>query len=437
MWNRSSPARENDCEMTRRQDREAPRIGIFGIFGTGNSGNEASLDAILNYLRTNHPAAVIDAMSGGFRQLPIKHGIAATPLAWYEYHDRTPPPARVILKVLGKAIDPLRIFFWVRAHDAVVVPGMGVLEDTTPVRAYGFPLSMFLLAVAGRVCRVKVALVSIGASIVKKRATRFLFSRCAGVAAYRSYRDYYSMEAVRQAGVDTSGDHIYPDLAFSLPVPPFQPGDPLLVGVGVMDYNGGNNDHGRAAALHSAYLDKMATFVRWLLEGGYKVRFFGGDDMWDWAVADEITDLVRRRCPDIDVTARVTAEPLGSYQDLLRELNEVSAVVATRYHNVLGALKLCKPTIAIGYAHKFVPLMESMGLADFVQFADSFDVDLLIKQFEAIQNRRTELVPELTRRNAEKAESLTRQFALLSDLLFCGTGLREVSGTVAGERFSG
>jgi len=413
--------------MIRRQSGRVLRVGVFGIFGTGNSGNEASLDAMLSYLRASHPEAVIDAMSSGFTQLPIKHRIGATPLAWYEYHEQAPRPARPILKICGKAIDPVRIVLWVRTHDAVIVPGMGVLEDTTPLHAYGFPLAMFLLAAAGRVCRVKVALVSVGASVVKKRATRFLFSRCASMAAYRSYRDDYSMQAVRQGGVDTAGDRVYPDLAFSLPVPPYDSGDPLLVGVGVMAYNGGNNDQARAAELHSVYLDKMTTFVRWLLENGYHVRFFGGDDLWDYAIAGEIIDRVRLECPYIDVTARVTAEPFGSYADLLRELNRVGTMVATRYHNVLGALKLCKPTIAIGYAQKFVPLMEGMGMGEFVQFADSFDGDLLIKQFAAIQRRRAELVPELARCNAANAESLAQQFAALSVLLFGEEGQGEVS----------
>jgi polysaccharide pyruvyl transferase WcaK-like protein len=418
--------------MKRRQSPVVQRVGFFGIFGTGNSGNEASLESMLNYLRASHPEVVIDAMSGGYSQLPIKHDIAAVPLAWYEYHENAPRPVRPLLKMFGKAIDPLRIFLWVRMHDSVIVPGMGVLEDTTPVRAYGFPLALFLLAVAGRVCGVKVLLVSVGASIVNKRATRFLFSRCASMAMYRSYRDDYSMQAVRRAGVDTSEDRVYPDLAFSLPTPPFDLGDRSLVGVGVMDYNGGSNDLVRATELHSSYLDKITSFVRWLLENNYDVRFFGGDDLWDYSIADKITDRIRRQCPDIDVTERVRAEPFGSYAELLTEMNRVGTMVATRYHNVLGALKLSKPTIAIGYAHKFVPLMESMGLAEFTQFADTFDVGLLIRQFEAIQRRRAELVPELERRNATKAESLAQQFAALSDLLFDGARPGEVSATAAG-----
>ncbi len=84
---------------------------------------------------------------------------------------------------------------------------------------------------------------------------------------------------------------------------------------------------------------------------------------------------------------------------------------------MLGALKLGKPTIAIGYSHKFVALMEAVGLAECTQPASAFDIDLLIKQFEDIQGRREAIAAELMRHNATCAEDLVRQFAILSRLL--------------------
>src|SRR5512146_178983 len=92
------------------------RIGVFGLLGTGNSGNEASLEAMLNYLRERHAEATLDAMSAGFRSVQAKYGLPATALSWYELREQAPGPAKIILKVAGKAIDPLRILFWVRKH---------------------------------------------------------------------------------------------------------------------------------------------------------------------------------------------------------------------------------------------------------------------------------------------------------------------------------
>ena len=92
-------------------------------------------------------------------------------------------------------------------------------------------------------------------------------------------------------------------------------------------------------------------------------------------------------------------------------------VVATRYHNVMCALKLCKPTISLGYSRKFISLMADMGLAEFHQFADSLDVDRLIEQFKELESRHAELQQQMAERNAANRQSLADQFAVLSGLL--------------------
>ncbi len=59
-------------------------------------------------------------------------------------------------------------------------------------------------------------------------------------------------------------------------------------------------------------------------------------------------------------------------------------VVATRYHNVLCALKLAKPTLSTGYAAKNVVLMTDMGLSEYCQFVNALDVSRLIEQFKEL-----------------------------------------------------
>ena len=86
-------------------------------------------------------------------------------------------------------------------------------------------------------------------------------------------------------------------------------------------------------------------------------------------------------------------------------------VVATRYHNVMCALKLCKPTISLGYSRKFISLMTDMGLAEFHQFADSLDLDRLIEQFKELESRHAELQQQMAERNAAHRQSLADQFA--------------------------
>ena len=69
----------------------------------------------------------------------------------------------------------------------------------------------------------------------------------------------------------------------------------------------------------------------------------------------------------------------------------VGTVVATRFHNVMCALKLAEPTISIGYARKNVALMADMGLPEFYQYADSLDVEKLKKQFTELEDNAAQL----------------------------------------------
>jgi polysaccharide pyruvyl transferase WcaK-like protein len=395
----------------------APKVGLFGLLGSGNSGNDASMETVLAYLREAHPDAVVDALCGGPERVRAGYGIDATPLFWYQKFDQRKSGApAAFLKVLGKGIDSVRIASWVRRHDAVIVPGAGALETTLPQRAWGFPYALFLLTTSGKLFGTKVALVSVGADLINKRATRWLSNATARLASYRSYRDAYSRDAMQQRGIDTSFDRVYPDLVFGVPTPPYEPGDPQLVGVGVMAYYGGNDDRKQAAQIHSRYVDTMTRFTQWLVDNGYRVRLFGGDNKFDGEIAGKIQADLRRYRPDLE-PSRVTVAAVSTYPELIREMAPVGMVVATRYHNVMCALKLCKPTISLGYSRKFISLMTDMGLAEFHQFADSLDADRLVEQFKELESRHAELQQQMAERNAAHRQSLADQFAVLSALL--------------------
>lgn len=396
----------------------APRVGLFGLLGSGNSGNDASMETVLAYLREARPDIVVDALCGGPERVRANYGINAEPLYWYQKFEqqatRAPAP---FLKLAGKGIDALRIASWVRRHDAVIVAGAGALETTLPQRPWGYPYSLFLLAASGRLFGTKVALVSVGADLIHKRATRWLSNVTARLASYRSYRDTYSRDAMRQRGIDTSADPVFPDLVFGVPTPPYQPGDPQLVGVGVMAYYGGNDDRSRAEQIHSSYVETMTRFTEWLVDNGYRVRLFGGDNKFDGEIAAKISGDVRGQRPNLDAQ-RITVADVASYPELIREMAPVGMVVATRYHNVMCALKLCKPTISLGYSRKFISLMTDMGLAEFHQFADSLDLDRLTGQFKELESRRAQLQQKMADRNAANIRGLDEQFALLSRLVF-------------------
>ncbi|CAL9336752.1 polysaccharide pyruvyl transferase family protein [Streptomyces sp. enrichment culture] len=396
------------------------RVGVFGLLGSGNLGNDGSLEAVLGYLRAEHPEAVVDALCGGPEAVTARYGIPATRLHWYRGEYRTASRAGAIAgKGLGKLVDAVRTAAWVRRHDVVIVPGMGVLEATLPLRPWGFPYALFLLCASGRLCGTRVALVGVGAAPIGDRATRALVRRSARLAAYRSYRDAQSRDALREMGVDTTRDPVHPDLAFALPAPqastppPGPPGPPGPVCVGVMDFHGGNDDRARAEEIHRRYLDGTTRFVRALAEDGRPVRLLTGDAC-DVPVAAAIRDAVG--------SPLVTAAEAGSLADLMKETAAAETVVATRYHNLVCALRTGTPTLALSYAAKSDALMDRMGLGAFCHPAREVDADRLLEQFRELEKRSAELRRTLAERNLTVAHQLARQFADLTEALFPAAG---------------
>lgn len=419
--------------LTRRRRRfteTAPRVGLFGLLGAGNVGNDGSLEAVLAYLRAEHPDVILGCLCSGPAQVTARYGIPATPLHWYDARVRTASGvATAAAKAVGKVLDAYRTLAWVRRQDVVIVPGMGVLEATLPLRPWGFPYALFLLCASGRLVGTKIALVSVGADVIHQRAIRWLVTRAVRFAHYRSYRDTLSEGAMRQMGVDTSGDAVYPDLAFALPAPPEAAAGRGTVGVGVMAYYGGNDDRLRDDEIHISYVDKMKRFVRWLVDHDRLVRLLTGDHV-DASVVKEILSDLRAHRPDLE-SSRVMAASVSSLEDLMQQMSSVDTVVATRYHNVLCALKLAKPTLSIGYAAKNDVLMAEMGLADFCQSIRFLDVERLIEQFIALESRQEQLKRTMVEKNLVAARRLEHQYAVLSATLF---PVAEPSPAAAGAR---
>lgn len=396
---------------------QPPRVGLFGLLGSGNIGNDISMQSVLTYLRAAQPDATIDAMCMGPERVRADAGIDAIPLQWSQrYEGRVSGPLANAVKAAGKGIDAFRTAAWVRGHDVVIVPGMGVLEASTPINPWGVPYALFLLSACGRIFRVKVALVSVGATVIKQPGVRWFSTWAARLAYYRSYRDAKSRDAMRQRGLDVAGDRVFPDLVFAVPPISAEPGDPRTVGVGVMAYYGTNDDRARADTIHSAYLATMTRFVQWLLDDGRNVRLFVGDRS-DAEAVEEILATVRLSHPGLG-PGRLIAERITSFADLMRAMEPVSSVVATRYHNVMCALKLGKPAISLGYSDKNVSLMEDMGLAEFCQHANQISFSRLTEQFMKLESNAQQIRGSVLERNAELAGKLSGQFRVLDLMLF-------------------
>lgn len=392
--------------------RGRPRhIAIFGNFGIGNLGNEASLKAMMDFLRRNRPDAEITVVCHGLEAVQREHGVPTAPI-------RLPPPSatwiqilnRLMLKLPWRLFDIVRAFRDVRKFDIIVVPGTGILDDFGE-RWQAMPYDLFKWSLAAKLSRRPFAFVNIGAGPIQHPLSTWLMASAARMAQYCSYRDEISKTYIEGLGIRGSQDPVFPDLAFNLPVPEcaldrHQDNLPPTIGLGVMNYHGWNCAAAESARIHETYQSQIARFAVWLLAKGYRVRFLVGA----WSDQGAIEDILRRVAATYGVVpaTQILAKPAASLNELMRQIVETDIVVATRFHNIVAALMVCRPVLSIGYAAKNAALLTEVGLGPFHQEADRLDFDLLIEQFEELLQRRE----ELTKRVEDAMERFRR---LLND----------------------
>jgi polysaccharide pyruvyl transferase WcaK-like protein len=408
-----------------RQSATPPaRIGLFGLFGSGNSGNDGSLEAMILYLREVRPDAELVcfcACSAGAADLVARSfHVPAIPFALAKPEARLLRILdRVSLRAPRQLASLVRAIMLIGRVDLLIVPGTGILDDFQD-GPLGMPLVLFGWCLAARLKGVRLAFVSIGAGPIRHPISQWLMKSAVALAHYRSYRDVISKRFMESIGFDTGKDTVYPDLAFKLPTPLSSnrkgiEDRPLTVGVGVMAYYGWRNRDARGPAIYTAYGEKVAEFVGWLLDRGHVVRILTGH-VSDQRAVDDLVGRVMAARPAL-APNRLLIEPSSSLHDLMRQIAQTDVVVATRFHNVVCALKLGKPTVAIGYAEKNDVLMAEMGLDRFCQHIERLDVSLLIEQFTQLVAGRAQYVASIREANAVYQQRLRRQDALLASHL--------------------
>ena len=424
-----------------RRTSAPPRtIGLYGLFGIDNFGCEATLEAMVRFLRDARPDAELVCICGGPDNVERDHGIAARRIRsegfvrpWAQAVDR------LLLRVprtVGMLADTLAR---ARRVDLLVVCGGGMLEDYCD-RPAGEPLSLFLWCLGARLSRRPVAFVSVGAGPMRNPVSRWLLTSSVRMSRYRSYRDRRAREFMDGIGIGVEGDEVYPDIVFGLHGPdgPVEAAadDGLTVGVTAMLYEGyfpswvagGSAADGDEAAL-GTYLARLAEFVAWLLDEGHRVRLITGQLNDRLAVEGLIAIIESRRGP---VPAdRLIAEPITSARELMEQIARTDVVVSSRYHNLVSALVLGKPVVAIDPTRKNGGLMADLGFGDLCQEIDDLDVGRLIEQFSQVAGRLQEYEDRIRELNDSMRALLAEQEGVLQSRLLGSPGGGRPSGRSA------
>ena len=395
-----------------RQRREKPlRVALFGQFGTGNVGNDASLLAAVGALRSYDPDVYILCLCYDPASVTQRYGLRATTIraSRVKHGSRRRPK---LLRGFNRVSDFTRMYRLTRQLDMVIVPGSGLFEAGR--HGPGSVASLlFSTALAARLAGTQFVVVSTGADAAERRSTRALLRWTLRLSTYRSFRDDYSRQSAAGFGAPCQSDPVYPDLVFGLEPSAkrvVQNPQPESVGIGVIAYHGpfSYDKPEIRDPVAAAYLNSLTSFVEWLLSRGLRVTMFGGD-LKDEEIADRVRERVLRGIPNalIDV-----ARP-ESIEDVLALVRQVDYVVATRYHNIVAAVMTGTPAISINYRAKNGELLNEMGLGRFHQPLGDLDGERLREQFIDLQRSADDVARRMITESRTSRDRVERQWSAL------------------------
>lgn len=400
------------------------KIGLFGLFGCGNSGNDASLEAMVAFLRRAGFGEHLVCICPNPERVQQIYGLNSTRLTPKD-NDNIVGRAmnRLLLRVPHRLFAVWYTIQKVRKLDVIIVPGTGFLDDFQD-NPFGWPFMVLKWCFAAWIMRKKIIFVSIGAGPISHWLSRFFMKKAAQTASYRSYRDTISKHFMYSMGVNVDNDNVYPDIVFGLPKPaPLSSNEhSFTVGLGVMSYFGWSKVNANRDTIYRQYLRKLNVFVTWLLDRGIHVRLLTGDE-GDWAAIEDFIEEMNASNTMPALVTQVTAVRTHTLQDLMTEINKTDVVVVTRYHNLVCALKLGRPAVSLEYSKKNHALMKEMNLDEFCQNVETFDLGLLKQQFLRMVDHRVNLQSQILAADEDFIRRLSIQENALLNFISDGLAL--------------
>jgi polysaccharide pyruvyl transferase WcaK-like protein len=422
------------------------KVGLLQHAGAGNRGDDASIDAVMDNIRTRWPDAQLFAFTMNPPDTQRRHGIPSyairretwaagsggvadnrvrfkeTIKAALRKHGFIFRSVRAINAAVGKLTNPIRTFAKevlflarsfriIRSFDLLVVCGGGQLLDGWG-GPWFFPYTLFKWCALAKLSGVKCYLINVGAGPIKHPLSKFFVTETLRLADYASFRDAKSRALAREVGFKGEAD-VFPDCVYSLNVLPVVTkrseiqGKPV-VGISPMAYCDPRRYWVQDRAVYEDFVRKLTLFGSWLSRG-YELTLFSTDVWFDSQTIEELDAALRKETDVVD--ARVlTQDVLLNTQALLSHLSSMEYIVTCRFHGVVFAHLMNKPVIAISHHQKVATQMADLGLSEYCLDIHSFDVELLTTTFTRMVNDKDRIKTRMAEKVALYKNALTTQF---------------------------
>jgi polysaccharide pyruvyl transferase WcaK-like protein len=357
----------------------------MGPFGYGNIADEVLIEAMMANLNRREPDWAFVGFSLEPGDTARRHAIPAHPLSHVSSATESGRAGRVLARWRSSSSSTVRrlervvrrvpaefgllieAFRTTRDIDAMIMCGSGQIQDYwCGGGAFSYPYTMLRWVVLSKLRRIPFLVVSVGAGPVDGRVSAWFFRWALSLTDYRSYRDQWSKDFVRDVVGFDRDDPVVADLAFS-PLLSIstggdhtsEPSHTRTIGIGPIGYfREGSWPEGDDSKWHR-FRDEMASVVATLIERGDRVVFLKGEGIHDQPVVDEVRAEVERRGSDVSVS--LLEVPVTTVAELTDAIGRCDAVIAARYHNVLVSYLVDRPIVGVSYQEKTDALMERYG----------------------------------------------------------------------------
>jgi polysaccharide pyruvyl transferase WcaK-like protein len=432
-------------QAARQKIEVSKKIGLISPFGCGNLGDVSIQKAVIQNIRKYYPDAQIEPFSLNPERVEKEIGIKGFPLChlanvannqWWLGNGknswfvtllvkmvvglrRSVPNHKLRRFLLAFIVPPLELQAWIKAYqnlkglDMLMVSGGGQLDDCYGGTWY-HPFTLLMWSIFAKLHQVKFAVVSVGASPIDYKLSRLFHKVVLSLASYRSYRDEDSKKYIARVVGFKKDDPVYPDLAHSLDLQEynysvFQTKYRAIVGIGPMGYCDPRSWPKKDSSIYMGYLNKLASFVSWLIEERYGILLFPGEAVGDLPVIKDLRDILDKNGV-VYTEGQIIEEPIESIEDLMGELAKTDIAISARFHGTLLPQLLNKPVLAISHHRKVEMLMADTGQSDYCVSIDTFDVDTLKAKFLLLEKNQDLVKQQLAQRTQQYQAALDKQY---------------------------
>lgn len=418
------------------------KIAILDHMGFGNLGDAAIQDVVLENIKKRLP----DTEIIGFSYIPDdttkRHKIETYPIlagiitsTESDNNDETDQPTTLKSKIkdylisypflfnFAKFISGLisglqhsvRSYKILKSVDLLIISGGGQLGDSY----HSMPIRVFKFCLLAKLARKKLIILNVGAGPLDHFWTKKSAVWSTRLADYISVRDNESQLLLQNLGA-TSNIHVYPDTAYAYDIERFNTYRNSDIRNSLVGFNPSGFCDPRIwprkdESVYQTYLDKITSFVFWLIREHYYVELFTSDIGVDKFVIEDLRSKLAPELPE-EKLQKIFPPVSKTTDEIIRQISKFDYVITTKFHGIIFSHLLHKPVIALSWHNKNYDLMKAVGHEQYCSDIEHFVVESLQEDFLSLIKNTDDLKAKFKNKVDAYAQSLNSQF----DYLFAG-----------------